>query len=88
MSACVQNVIAWDADMLRHVPTDRGEIGVGIYEGLLISAALCLWDVGNGYFSYFLKITVALWPPKPNELLSAARTSRCSALLKVRLSDS
>ena len=41
--------------------------------------------LGRGYFSYFLRITVALWPPKPKELLRAARTGRFSALLKVKL---
>lgn len=43
------------------------------------------WPRGY-YFSNFLTITVALWPPKPNELDSAARTVRFSALLKVKLS--
>lgn len=44
------------------------------------------WDVAaRGYFTYFLTITVALWPPKPKELERAARTVRCCAWPKVKL---
>ena len=37
------------------------------------------------YTSYFFKMQQALWPPKPNVLLRAARTVRFCALLKVKL---
>lgn len=45
----------------------------------------CMEKIGIDYSSYFLTMTVALWPPNPNELERAARTGRFSALLKVKL---
>lgn len=38
----------------------------------------------HDYSVYFLTITHALCPPKPNVLLNAARTVRCCALLNVK----